>query len=133
MATFSANTWYQLSETRVGLSSALQFFGGSNVGFFSMNASNPVVFWQILPHSPDTVSFRVENPGPYQQLGVCYVAAEFDPSHTQPCLQETNQTDSAQLWKISSWGDGTWKISNVLNGTGYNLDVHPGNPVFLSS
>jgi hypothetical protein len=49
------------------------------------------------------------------------------------CLSNPADT-SAQEWTIdSSWGDGTFRLQNVANGTGYNLDVHPGTPVFMSN
>jgi hypothetical protein len=41
--------------------------------------------------------------------------------------------DDSQKWRIDSWGDGTFKFVNVANGSNYNMDCHPGNPLFMSS
>jgi hypothetical protein len=40
--------------------------------------------------------------------------------------------DTTQEWQLSQWTDGTYKITNVANGTGYNMDCHPGISMFMS-
>lgn len=45
----------------------------------------------------------------------------------------TAANSTRQEWTIdTSWDDGTYRFQNVENGTGWNLDVHPGTPVFMS-
>jgi len=46
---------------------------------------------------------------------------------------QTASGDKSQLWQIEAWGDGTWRFVNVGNGSNYNMDCHPGDPMFMSS
>lgn len=39
----------------------------------------------------------------------------------------------AQKWDVADWGNGTYRLVNVRNGSGRYLDVHPGSPAFMSS
>jgi len=41
--------------------------------------------------------------------------------------------DDSQLWQIEAWGDGSWRFVNVGNGSDYNMDCHPGDPMFMSN
>jgi hypothetical protein len=131
MAQLDSNTWYQLTETRVDFNSALQFDGGSSL---LMGAAKTDVneWWQFQPL--DNNQWQVRNKQSYvsKQLGTCYSADEVTDTKTRPCMVNSNYTDLSQRWNISVWSDGTLKFANVGNGTGYNMDCHPDNPMFMS-
>jgi Ricin-type beta-trefoil lectin domain-like len=120
---FDSDAWYQVTESRVDFNSSLQVAGTGLV----MAAAGPKTyqFWQIFYLGNGTYSLRNKQNGLHQQLGTCYAAAETDPSRTQPCMRDSAGDDS-QKWTITQWGDGTYKLINNGNGTGLNLDCHPG-------
>jgi hypothetical protein len=118
------NTWYWITETRVNYTSALFYNGNGDVYFAANDTKSNGMYWQIYTLPDGSVQFRNRNSNTLKQLGVCYNAAEVSPSKTQPCM---NASDSSggQQWNISPWGDGSFKIENVDNGTAFNLDWHP--------
>lgn len=130
MDVIDGNVWYQLTETRVDFNSSLQQAGNGVV----MAAAGPktLEFWQLFPIGSGLYQIRNRNTGVNKQLATCYNAQEQDPSNTQPCL-EPSSGDQSQLWNITQWGDGTFKFVNVGNGSNYNMDCHPGNPMFMAS
>ena len=83
----------------------------------------------------DSSAFTIRNnaSGPLVALGVALIPQEADPSHTQPRLQPINPNDNGQKWTMGGFGNNTFYIVNVKNGSSYRLDVHPGNPVYMSS
>ena len=135
MAQFDANMWYQMTEARVGLGSALTGWGGDTTGFEAWNISDTAQHWQILayPDKSNAYAFRSRAAGSGSALAACYEPEEVDPSHTQPRIQPLNPNDNSQKWTFGDWGNNTFFISNVANGSAFHLDVHPGNPVFMSS
>jgi hypothetical protein len=122
MADFvDGNTWYWMTETRVNFTSAL-FSGGDGVLFFGANnTANNGMYWQIYPLPGGNFQFRNRISNTLKQLGACYIPAEISESKTQPCMNASNAA-AAQKWTIEPWGDGSYKIQNVANGTGLNLD-----------
>ena len=135
MAQFDPNMWYQITEARVGFGSGLTNFGQDETGFEAWNSSDQAQHWQILAclNEHNTYAFRNRNAGTGMALGTAYETDEVDPSHTQPRFMPINPDDNSQKWIFGNWSDNTQFISNVGNGSALHLDVHPGNPVFLSS
>jgi hypothetical protein len=123
------NTWYQVTESRVDFTSSLQY-NGQGLYFASQSEDAPQ-YWQFYPVDSNTYQIRNKNTAT-EQLGTCYVSSEVTSPKTQPCMVPASDDDS-QIWLVSTWSDGTYKLQNVGNGTGYNLDVHPGNPLFMSA
>lgn len=109
------------------------------VCFQNFNSLDPDYgLWQFMPSnsSSSIQSYALRNRarGANFQLGTYQQPAEIDPSKTQPQLEKGDASDKAQQWVFQQWPDDSyWRVNNVENGTSYNLDVHPGNPVFLSS
>ena len=124
------NAWYQITESRVDFNSSMQLTGTDLV--FSTASATAAEYWQILNIGNGQYALRNQNFGISKQLATCYAPKELDASKTKPCMQDSDPNDF-QKWTISDWGDGTYRIQNVGNGTQYNLDCHPGNPMFLSS
>jgi hypothetical protein len=123
-----SNTWYQLTESRVGFNSSLQYNG---VGIFFALASDAVEAWQFYPVDSGNYQIRNKNTAT-NQLGTCHVSSEVTTPKTQPCMVPASSSDDSQKWTVDTWSDGTYKFVNVGNGTAYNMDCHPGNPLFMS-
>ncbi|KAF2230801.1 hypothetical protein EV356DRAFT_536031 [Viridothelium virens] len=137
MVQFDSNIWYQITEARVGFGSGLASWSQNKTGFQAWNITNEAQYWQILAYSDEssTYAFRSRTSGPSIALATVYDSDEVDPSYTQPRTVPLNPDDDSQKWTFGNWSDGsnTLFIVNVANGSAYHLDVHPGNPVFMSS
>jgi Ricin-type beta-trefoil lectin domain-like len=131
MATIDPNVWYQLTETRVDFNSSLQYNGFGIFMAAHETTADDGQYWQFLPLSNGEWQVRNVASAIGKQLSTCYSATETSDSKTQPCMQDSSDDDS-QKWWITAWGDGTYKFVNVGNGTGYNMDCHPGNPMFMN-
>jgi hypothetical protein len=132
MATIDGNAWYQIIESRVDFKSSLQSSGAQGIFFATECGTCVGQKWQIQVVSDGQYQLRNSVTGIKRQLGVCYTQSETDASKTQPCMLPASGDDS-QKWRIDPWGDGTFKFVNVGNGTNFNMDCHPGNPLFMSS
>lgn len=98
---------------------------------------SPAQYWQFMPvdpKNPARYAVRSSVRGVFKQLGTCYNPEEIDEQHTQPCLLRSDGSDT-QKWDITMWPgkNSTLRFQNVQNGTKYNMDVHVGNPMFMSS
>lgn len=133
-----SNVWYHLSDGRVRFNGALCIANETlgTVAVFSPRQD----YWQFRRLASDTPRYAIRSShlGVRRQLAACYVEDEIDGSRTQPCLRDSDGTDE-QKWDIHEWdigdsgGNTTYRFVNVKNGTDYWLDVHPGNPPFMSS
>lgn len=137
MSKFDKNAWYAISETRVdktnnNLNNSLQVVENGMRVFPIADDLN----WQLHPvdeaGKPGRYILRSFKAGVEKQLSACFVAEEQDSSRTRACMAPAKLNESQQ-WDISDWGDGTYKIQSVANGTKYWLDVHAGADVHLSS
>lgn len=125
-----SNTWYQITETRVDFNSSLQY-NGFDI-YFSLANPSANQYWQFFPLSGGNYQLR-NRATSAKQLGTCYKPAEKSASKTQPCMVDAIASDKSQKWIVEYWYDGTTlRFNNVKNGTGLNMDVHPGNPLFMS-
>lgn len=132
MANLDPNVWYQVTESRVDFNSSYQY-NGAGLFFASRDTTKDAgQYWQFQPAGDGKWQIRNIASSINQQLSTCFVAKEVDDSKTQPCMSKSTSDDS-QLWNIEPWGDNTYRFTNVGNGTGYNMDCHPGNPPFMSS
>ncbi|KAI9700504.1 MAG: hypothetical protein M1820_006803 [Bogoriella megaspora] len=132
---FDSNTWYQISEANVAFGSVLTDWGDNVTGIQSWNSSQASQYWQVVisQNSVSTYLFRNKAAGPSTALGVALVPQEKDASRTQPRLQRLDLNDNGQKWTMGDFGNNTLYIVNAGNGSSYHLDVHPGNPVYMSS
>ncbi|QDS75569.1 hypothetical protein FKW77_005935 [Venturia effusa] len=123
------NVWYQVIESRVDFNSSMAIANGIQ---FIAASSSAKMYWQFYKMDNGNYALRNQATSIRQQLGTCYVAKEVSSSKTQPCMVESDGGDESQEWVITNWGDDTYKLTNAKNGTGYNLDWHPGNPGFMN-
>jgi Ricin-type beta-trefoil lectin domain-like len=131
MTAFDGNAWYQITESRVDFNSSLQILG-QGLFFSGQCGTCTNQKWQMQLDSSGQYQLKNSASGVSKQLSVCYTPAETDSSKTQPCMLPSSGDDS-QKWRVDPWGDGTFKFVNVGNGSKYNMDCHPGNPLFMSS
>jgi hypothetical protein len=98
------------------------------------NDGNSGQLWQFSPVNGSSNTYQIRNimTTNVKQLGTCYNANEVSDSKTQPCMVSTS-SDPSQLWNVTLWdGESTWRFVNIGNGSAYNMDCHPGNPMFMS-
>lgn len=131
------NVWYHLTEFRVDT------YGKSFTSNFHIDGDGELRVlgilkkqtWQFHPVNATIgrYSLRHNFMGVYKQLAVCYDPTEASVGKTKPCLLDSVPGEQAQMWDVADWGDGMVRFINVGNGTKYWLDVHQGNPPFMSS
>ncbi|KAH7324549.1 hypothetical protein B0I35DRAFT_163848 [Stachybotrys elegans] len=137
-----SNVWYQMTEQRVDeyeyeeFTSSYQVINRTTGELAVWPANNH--YWQFQPVDTDEhegrYSLRCSETGIFMQLSVCYVPDEIAPGRTQPCMAESHGGDE-QKWDVADWGNSThtfYRFINVANGTDYWMDVHRGNPPFMS-
>lgn len=67
-----------------------------------------------------------------KQLSVCYNANEADDHKTTVCMQPSDG-GNRQIWQIDEWDNsGEYRFTNKANGTDFYLDIHKGNPIYMS-
>ncbi|KAG5764363.1 hypothetical protein H9Q69_008512 [Fusarium xylarioides] len=133
-----SNVWYQLTELAVDdydgkLKTMLQ--PTSPGGDLRVWPANKNSYWQFqkIGTKPGRYALRCSMTTTEKQLSICYRSDEINESkRTRPCLMPSDDSEMQQ-WDISSWGsDGTYRLTNVKNGTGWNLDCIPSGAVFMS-
>ncbi|KAF4999384.1 hypothetical protein FGRMN_2525 [Fusarium graminum] len=136
-----SNVWYQLSELAVDnskdpLHAMLQ--PTSAGGDLRVGDANKQSYWQFqkIEDKPGRYQLRCSDTTVKKQLSLCYRPASEvidEKKRTRPCLMPIDDSD-AQKWEVSLWGkDDTYRLTNVQNGTDWNLDCIPNGPVFMSS
>ncbi|RGP81246.1 transmembrane alpha-helix [Fusarium longipes] len=136
------NVWYQMSELAVDtadkdLHAMLQpTDSGSGGGDMRVGQANKNSYWQFqkIGDKPGRYQMRCSLTTVEKQLAVCYRPDIINEKRrTRPCLMATDDTEEQQ-WDVSLWGkDDSYRITNVHNGTKWNLDCIPNGPVFMSS
>ncbi|KAK5989881.1 hypothetical protein PT974_08143 [Cladobotryum mycophilum] len=137
-ASLDPNAWYHVTEGRVDnitsskLTSMLQITADGTPAVWA--AANIDQYWQFQPtgDKPGRYQLRCTKTKIDKQLSVCFTTAEVTTGHTRPCMASSSG-DDAQRWDVADWGDGSFRIVNVGNGTDYVMDVHKGNPPYMSS
>ncbi|KAF4966885.1 hypothetical protein FSARC_5498 [Fusarium sarcochroum] len=133
-----SNTWYQITELAVDdydgtFGSILQPTSpGGDMRVWPADKSS---YWQFqkIGVKPGRYALRCSMTTTEKQLSICYRTDEInEKKRTRPCLMPSDDSE-LQQWDVSSWGsDGTYRLTNVKNGTGWNLDCVPNGPVFMS-
>ncbi|KAF5976901.1 hypothetical protein FBULB1_6727 [Fusarium bulbicola] len=133
-----SNVWYQLSELAVddndgALKSMLQPTApGGDLRVWDANKQS---YWQFqkIGNEPGRYQIRCSDTTVKKQLSVCYRPEVINEKlRTRPCLMPIEDSEMQQ-WDISLWDSDTYRLTNVKNGTKWNLDCVPNGPVILSS
>ncbi|EWZ80159.1 hypothetical protein BFJ70_g14229 [Fusarium oxysporum] len=133
-----SNVWYQLSELAVDdndgdFKSMLQPTAPG--GDLRVGAANKQSYWQFqkIGNKPGRYQLRCSDTTVKKQLSVCYRPEVINEKlRTRPCLMPIEDSEMQQ-WDISLWDSDTYRLTNVKNGTKWNLDCIPNGPVILSS
>ncbi|KAF5678224.1 transmembrane alpha-helix [Fusarium denticulatum] len=133
-----SNVWYQLSELAVDdndgdLKSMLKPTAPG--GDLRVGTPNGNSYWQFqkIGDKPGRYQLRCSDTTVKKQLSICYRPEVIDAKlRTRPCLMPIEDSEMQQ-WDISLWDSDTYRLTNVKNGTKWNLDCIPNGPVILSS
>ncbi|KAJ4251458.1 hypothetical protein NW762_011441 [Fusarium torreyae] len=133
-----SNVWYQLTELAVDsydktfVSMLQPTSPGGDLRVWTPNVES---YWQFqkVGNKPGRYALRCSKTTTEKQLSVCYRPDVIDEKkRTRPCLMPSDDSE-LQQWDVSSWGsDGTYRLTNVNNGTSWNLDCIKAGPVFMS-
>ena len=137
MANLDPNQWYQVTvKSGTGVSmggSSLFDHGLGTVYFIDTNTTLPTERWQFFPYNSTTYTIRCQDTGPDGYLGTAYSANETTPGQTRPEMMNYTLTDSSMYWQITPWGDGTFYLINLANGTAWHLEVNPDTLMAMNS
>lgn len=109
MASFDPSTWYQMTESSVGLGSGIMWGSQQIIEESYFNATLTQCRWQLLPpfsnSTPGVYFLRNQGIGPEWQVAVGLNPEEIDPTHTQPGFAPANAHDQSQMWLITHWDE----------------------------
>ncbi|KAJ9667018.1 hypothetical protein H2201_002851 [Coniosporium apollinis] len=148
MANFLSNKWYELtlgnSDPRSMKSSEILYAENWTIGsvyFDTANTSSSLQQWQIFP-TPGNASIyvlRSRSIGPEGYLSTAAGTTSDDgenAGNTVPVMHKYTILDDSVFWIIDTWGDGTFRMSNLENGTEWHLQKNPwglGTSMSMSS
>lgn len=89
--------------------------------------------WQIFPFNSSVYVMRTRGSGPLAFMSAQAALNETTPGHTIPSLRHYTITDDSRYWQISPWGDGTFYLTNLANGTAWHLTNKPTSLMAMSS
>jgi immune inhibitor A len=124
---FNEKTWYRFKNTYKPSSYSLDVIndnGTNSTGNIQLayDGNFSGQHWQAKPIGDDTYILRTMFLGANRQLGV------DGPGRNNPALRNATR-EYTQQWRITSWGDGTWRIENVYKGRFLCLDTVDGGTV----
>jgi hypothetical protein len=122
--------WYRLTNTFTGPTLSLDVVndaGQASSGQLQMSTSGNYTgqYWQLIPYPPSSSSTYALFT---KFLGVTKRLDVYGNDKTKPHLADAGNY-SGQIWTISSWNDGTWKLTNQYSGSGLHLDVYSDTKV----
>ncbi|KAF1968487.1 hypothetical protein BU23DRAFT_558521 [Bimuria novae-zelandiae CBS 107.79] len=84
----------------------------------------PTQKWQILAFDEEYYVLRTAAGGPNGYLSTNYARDRTNlTSRTIARMVRDNVSDSSVYWKIESWRDGTFQLTNKANGTDWLLEI----------
>ncbi|KAF9527548.1 carbohydrate-binding module family 13 protein [Crepidotus variabilis] len=130
MVTPTVGQWYRLTNAFTGTNLALNVVndaGTASSGTIQMAAPGNFSgqFWR-LEHNPSTSTSTYALYTLF--LGESKRLDVFGDDATKPHLANAGNY-SGQIWTISPWGDGTWKLTNAYSGSNMNLDTYSDTKV----
>lgn len=86
--------------------------------------SEPTQFWQIIPVDDEYYVLRTKAGSAHGYLSTNYAADRTNlTSRTLSRMVRDNVSDASVYWKINSWRDGTYQLTNKKNGTDWLLEI----------
>lgn len=129
--TIDTNQWYYLyvnDDRRQALVGTNLYTSSGTKGavfFNTTDTSANTQRWQIFPTTVNgtrVYTLRSKEGGPNAFMGAGYVQEEDTEGHTRPQMFRGDVADNGVYWNFGGWGDGTWFLSNGINGTSYHLN-----------
>ncbi|KAL5375165.1 hypothetical protein DPSP01_011372 [Paraphaeosphaeria sporulosa] len=86
--------------------------------------AEPTQFWQIIPVGDEYYVLRTQAGGVNGYLSTFYAEGRTNlTSRTLARMTRDNVSDASVYWKINSWRDGTFQLTNKKNGTDWLLEI----------
>lgn len=132
---YDTNVWYQVNVTEYpGYSFAgntLTDHDGTTGGavLVTTDTTDDAQSWQFYPYNSSTYLLRSKASGHDSYLAVTVEGggstdpAKNTPGDTVPEMAWYNITDASMLWEVTPWGDGTYYLSNMANGSSWRLNA----------
>jgi hypothetical protein len=141
MSNLDSNQWYMLymnereDENSYLLGTGL-FWKNSTAGavLFQNNKLDSASYkWQFFPINSTTYVIRTGESGSNG-----FLHAPFDPTvtnvgRTTAAMVRGNVSDSSVYWNVTPWGNGTFYLTNVANGTAWHLSKNDNSGVWMTS
>jgi hypothetical protein len=137
MANFDKNSWYQVtvaSHPGQDLDGTPVYDEGRGAVFFQItNTSLSQHQWQVFLYNTSNYVFRTKASGAGSFLSAAFAATEETPGKTIPQMRVSAIADSSMFWQIGPWGDGTFYMTNLANGSAWHLLNKPNSLMAMSS
>lgn len=129
------NVWYQVNVTKLsGYSLAgntLTDHDGTTGGavLVTTDTTDDAQSWQFYPYNSSAYLLRSKGSGHDSYLSVTVEGGgPSDPARdtlgdTVPQMAWYNVTEASMFWEVTPWGDGTYYLSNLANGSSWRLDA----------
>ncbi|KAL5417364.1 hypothetical protein PMIN03_000160 [Paraphaeosphaeria minitans] len=86
--------------------------------------AEPTQFWQIISVDDEYYVLRTRAGGAHGYLSTFYAEDRTNlTSRTLARMTRDNVSDASVYWKIQSWRDGTFQLTNKKNGTDWLLEI----------
>ena len=125
----ASNVWYQLTNAYTGLAMALDVVnddGPHSSGTLNMapTGSFSGQRWRFVSYTnrPGTYYVYSQFLGSNKRLDV------YGNDKTKPHLADAGNY-SGQIWSVTPWGDGTYRLTNAYSGPDLHLDVYSNTKV----
>ncbi|KAF3036798.1 hypothetical protein E8E12_004819 [Didymella heteroderae] len=89
--------------------------------------------WQIYPINSTAYVIRSKEGGANAFVGTHYVPAEESEGHTRPRMVRGDIANDSVFWQFSAWGDDTWWLTNVQNGSDWHLNLKQNGLLTMSN
>lgn len=129
------NAWYQINVTRQSgqslVGTPLYTNNGTQGAVFYQitNTSSPMQSWQFWPYNSSVYLLRCRDSGPNSYLAASSLGGgDGDPAghvigDSVPVMNSYKNTDASMFWVAAPWGDGTYYLYNLANGSNWRINV----------
>jgi hypothetical protein len=140
MANFDRNQWYHIyfdKNVTKALKGTQLFKAATQSGsafFHGFDKTDPAYQWQFYPVDDSKFYLlRTKASGADGFLGTMFSPDEETPGHTVPRMIRGNVSDDSIYWKVGTFPDGTFFLSNKANKTTYHLTRKANNLAAMTS
>ncbi|KAF3767442.1 hypothetical protein M406DRAFT_328522 [Cryphonectria parasitica EP155] len=143
---FNQNAWYRVNVTRQSgqsLAGTPLYLDNDTKGSVSFKDTNSTVVgesWQFYIYNATTMTYvlRCLDSGPHSYLATTSlndgeVGADATTGHTTPIVAKYPVADESIFWQIEPWGDGSYYLYNLLNGSDWRLNVESTSDMDMDS